>query len=122
MKPLTFLLTHLLTFSYSDDANAVLKLADFGLASIIHDKEMLHAACGTPGYVAPEVVAEISKKKNEDTTGRNQHIPTDSLTQQLTLLQDTGSQLICGVLVLSCIYFCVDFHHFMMMIPLNCFV
>ncbi len=71
MKPLTFLLTHLLTFSYSDDANAVLKLADFGLASIIHDKEMLHAACGTPGYVAPEVVAEISKKKNEDTTGRN---------------------------------------------------
>lgn len=53
----------------TDDANAVLKLADFGLASIIHDKEMLHAACGTPGYVAPEVVAEISKKKNEDTTG-----------------------------------------------------
>ena len=68
-----------------DKADAVLKLADFGLASIIRDNEMLHAACGTPGYVAPEIVAEISKKKHssEETTGFSHltHARTHSLTQ-----------------------------------------
>nr|CAB3227513.1 calcium/calmodulin-dependent protein kinase type IV-like [Phallusia mammillata] len=41
---------------YSDDSeNAVLKVADFGL-SRINDKETMKTICGTPGYVAPEIL------------------------------------------------------------------
>ena len=41
------------------DKEELLKLADFGLAKILNDKTMLHTACGTPGYVAPEILMEI---------------------------------------------------------------
>lgn len=34
-----------------------LKLADFGLARVV--KEPLYTICGTPTYVAPEILAEI---------------------------------------------------------------
>jgi len=33
-----------------------IKVADFGLARLISDKDMMRTACGTPGYVAPEVL------------------------------------------------------------------
>ena len=38
----------------TDDAK--LKLADFGLAQVVKPDEMMHHACGTPGYIAPEVL------------------------------------------------------------------
>lgn len=41
-------------------ADSPLKLADFGFATILHPTELLHAACGTPGYVAPEVISDKS--------------------------------------------------------------
>jgi len=31
-------------------------VADFGLARVVSDKDMMKTACGTPGYVAPEVL------------------------------------------------------------------
>jgi len=34
-----------------------IKLADFGLANMLKKDEALATACGTPGYVAPEVIA-----------------------------------------------------------------
>mmetsp|Transcript_1250 Transcript_1250/g.1684 ORF Transcript_1250/g.1684 Transcript_1250/m.1684 type:complete len:396 (-) Transcript_1250:1476-2663(-) len=40
----------------SAEADAILKLADFGLANILKPNELMHLACGTPGYVAPEVL------------------------------------------------------------------
>lgn len=33
-----------------------IKLADFGLASFITDDDLLFKRCGTPGYVAPEIL------------------------------------------------------------------
>lgn len=42
--------------------DAVLKLADFGLAQLIEPAEMMHATCGTPSYVAPEVLSKDPKK------------------------------------------------------------
>ena len=33
-----------------------IKIADFGLARVVSDKQMMKTACGTPGYVAPEVL------------------------------------------------------------------
>lgn len=42
---------------YTDrSANAEIKIADFGLSKFITNGELLHTACGTPGYVAPEVL------------------------------------------------------------------
>jgi serine/threonine protein kinase len=31
-------------------------IADFGLATYVHEKVYLYCRCGTPGYVAPEVI------------------------------------------------------------------
>jgi serine/threonine protein kinase len=39
----------------------VIKMADFGLASIISPDHLLTTACGTPGYVAPEILAPPKK-------------------------------------------------------------
>lgn len=40
----------------SQEVDAPLKLADFGLAHLLNSDEMLHASCGTPGFVAPEIL------------------------------------------------------------------
>lgn len=45
---------NILYASTADDAP--LKLADFGLAHLLKPNEMMSVACGTPGYVAPEVL------------------------------------------------------------------
>lgn len=36
--------------------DAVIKIADFGLAKLLSDNSLMHTACGTPGYVAPEIL------------------------------------------------------------------
>jgi len=36
--------------------NAPIKIADFGLARVVSGKDLMKTACGTPGYVAPEVL------------------------------------------------------------------
>ena len=36
--------------------NAPIKVADFGLARMVKSNDMMKTACGTPGYVAPEVL------------------------------------------------------------------
>ncbi|KAJ3043213.1 calcium calmodulin-dependent protein kinase type 1G [Rhizophlyctis rosea] len=36
--------------------NAKLMISDFGLSKIFSDEEVMKTACGTPGYVAPEVL------------------------------------------------------------------
>ena len=45
---------NLLYASPADDAN--LKVADFGLARMLTAGDMMKTACGTPGYVAPEIL------------------------------------------------------------------
>lgn len=42
--------------------NSQLVLVDFGLASNVDEKEYLFKRCGTPGYVAPEVINAPSSK------------------------------------------------------------
>jgi len=49
LKPENLLLT-----SSEDDADV--KIADFGLAKILNSETMMQTACGTPGYVAPEIL------------------------------------------------------------------
>lgn len=40
--------------------DARIKIADFGLAKIMDQKKVMQTACGTPGYVAPEVIMKKS--------------------------------------------------------------
>jgi len=45
---------NILYASQAEDAE--IKLADFGLARVVSSKDMMKTACGTPGYVAPEIL------------------------------------------------------------------
>ena len=38
------------------DDDAKIKVADFGLARMVSGTDMMKTACGTPGYVAPEIL------------------------------------------------------------------
>ena len=40
----------------SPDDDAPIKIADFGLARLVSSTDLMKTACGTPGYVAPEVL------------------------------------------------------------------
>jgi len=46
-----------LLFSSKDLSQGVIKVSDFGLARFISEEKMATTTCGTPGYVAPEIVA-----------------------------------------------------------------
>jgi len=50
------------------DINSIseVKLADFGLSKIVSQKVMMQTACGTPGYVAPEVLQAKGYDKEVD--------------------------------------------------------
>eukprot|EP00903_Cladosiphon_okamuranus_P008364 g8042.t1 len=55
-----------LLYSDFDEEKAVLKLADFGLAKLCSENAMLNTACGTPGYVAPEILESRPYGKEVD--------------------------------------------------------
>lgn len=40
------------------DSNFEVKIADFGLAQFLPESQFLHSRCGSPGYVAPEVLLD----------------------------------------------------------------
>lgn len=54
-----------LLFSDPSD-NAHIMISDFGLSKIFDDVEMMKTACGTPGYVAPEVLKRQGYGKEVD--------------------------------------------------------
>jgi len=43
-----------------------LRIADFGLASFVKDGELLKLRCGSPGYVAPEILEDIGYNESSD--------------------------------------------------------
>lgn len=47
---------NLILASATDDTDV--KIVDFGLATYVDQEEQLFKRCGTPGYVAPEVLAD----------------------------------------------------------------
>jgi serine/threonine protein kinase len=48
------------------DNDSDLRIADFGLASFIKAGEMLKLRCGSPGYVAPELLDDVGYEKKAD--------------------------------------------------------
>lgn len=43
---------------YSDKSkDAIIKIADFGLAKAMRNREFTETFCGTPYYMAPEILA-----------------------------------------------------------------
>lgn len=47
-----------LLFSSKDQSTAIIKVSDFGLARFIEGDTLATTTCGTPGYVAPEILSE----------------------------------------------------------------
>ena len=45
-----------LLLANKDHGIASLKIADFGLARLLEENSLASTTCGTPGYVAPEVL------------------------------------------------------------------
>jgi serine/threonine protein kinase len=48
------------------DTNGYLKLADFGMAKELKPQEKAETFCGTPEYLAPEVIAQVGHDKSAD--------------------------------------------------------
>lgn len=42
------------------EPDETIKLCDFGLAKVLDPGTLLTAVCGTPGYIAPEVLNHVS--------------------------------------------------------------
>jgi calcium/calmodulin-dependent protein kinase I len=55
-----------LLFSSKDQATATVKVSDFGLARYVAGDTFATTTCGTPGYVAPEILAERPYKESCD--------------------------------------------------------
>jgi serine/threonine protein kinase len=55
-----------LLFSTNDPATAIIKVSDFGLARTISEDDFAHTTCGTPGYVAPEILEQHPYKSSCD--------------------------------------------------------
>lgn len=47
-----------LLFSSKDPMTAIIKVSDFGLARFVDNETLATTTCGTPGYVAPEVLMQ----------------------------------------------------------------
>jgi len=47
-----------LLFSQREFSQAIIKVSDFGLARFIDEKNQATTTCGTPGYVAPEILEQ----------------------------------------------------------------
>ena len=55
-----------LLLSSKDESIAVLKLADFGFARFIHSHSMIETVCGTPLYMAPEILRSEKYEVSSD--------------------------------------------------------
>jgi calcium/calmodulin-dependent protein kinase I len=58
----------------SPDEDGVLKLADFGLADVIQHDTMLQATCGTPSYIAPEILALAGSHSSSKAQGYGKEV------------------------------------------------
>ena len=47
-----------LLFSTKETSTAIIKVSDFGLARFIDTETLATTTCGTPGYVAPEILMQ----------------------------------------------------------------
>jgi len=50
----------------SEDDDSAVKIADFGFAKKVYDSQSLTTQCGTPGYVAPEILEGIPYDTKSD--------------------------------------------------------
>jgi serine/threonine protein kinase len=63
------------------DSKGNLKVSDFGLSAVPKSGDMLSTACGSPCYIAPEVILTFTK---------NNHLPLSLNLQKLILFNENS--------------------------------
>ncbi|KAK9696256.1 Protein kinase domain [Popillia japonica] len=66
LKPQNILLSHSGTKTYPQPAEIKLKIADFGFARFLQDGVMAATLCGSPMYMAPEVIMSLQYDAKAD--------------------------------------------------------
>jgi serine/threonine-protein kinase ULK/ATG1 len=66
LKPQNILLSHTCGKSLPSPANITLKIADFGFARFLQDGNMAATLCGSPMYMAPEVIMSLQYDAKAD--------------------------------------------------------
>jgi serine/threonine protein kinase len=56
----------LMTDGQEDSGGIVVKIADFGLSCFIEADTLMHERCGTPCYVAPEILRDLGYDTKSD--------------------------------------------------------
>ncbi|MBA0743691.1 hypothetical protein Gogos_006351, partial [Gossypium gossypioides] len=74
------------------DTHGVLKISDFGLSALSQQKDgLLHTACGTPNYVAPEVfIMTLGRDKSAMEVQVGLHFVPSTLKIDKLVLRDQG--------------------------------
>eukprot|EP01132_Coremiostelium_polycephalum_P000565 gene565-710_t len=67
--------------SYNSSGESIIKVTDFGLAKIIGEKEIATTLCGTPMYVAPEIIKSClyHDESSKETVGYGKEVDAWSL-------------------------------------------
>ena len=55
-----------LLYSHKNPTRAIIKVSDFGLARFLDEEQLATTTCGTPGYVAPEILEQLPYRETCD--------------------------------------------------------
>uniref|UniRef100_A0A8C8YPF4 Calcium/calmodulin dependent protein kinase ID n=1 Tax=Prolemur simus TaxID=1328070 RepID=A0A8C8YPF4_PROSS len=89
---------------YSQDEESKIMISDFGLSKMEGKGDVMSTACGTPGYVAPEVLAQKPYSKAVDlllSPGLLGHLPPFMYSGKKYITQNLSSAMFKGTILVG---------------------